>query len=126
MEFSSFTEALSEDEFWPWLVIAGPIWILTYLAKAFLSQETTEPVSNEYIQMYSSLTPPMPSKEELKVPIEELRIYPLAGVQTTGPVDYIDLGPYGPKYDRDLTLLPAEGTGLPMKAWRHEPCAKLR
>ena len=60
------------------------------------------------------------------MPIEELRIYPLAGVQTTGPVDYIDLGPYGPKYDRDLTLLPAEGTGLPMKAWRHEPCAKLR
>ena len=76
--------------------------------------------------MYSSLTPPMPSEEERKVPIEELRIYPLAGVQTTGPVDYIDLGPYGPKYDRDLTLLPAEGTGLPMKAWRHQPCAKLR
>ena len=47
MELNSFIDALSEDELWPWLVIAVPIWILTYFAKAFLSQEI-KPVSSDY------------------------------------------------------------------------------
>ena len=31
---------LKEDEFWPWLVIAVPIWMLTYYVKVLLSQES--------------------------------------------------------------------------------------
>ena len=43
-----------------------------------------------------------------------------------GTVEHIDIGPYGPKYDRDLAVLPANGSGLPVKAWRHQPMSKLR
>ena len=54
MELNSFIDALSGDELWPWLVIAVPIWIATYFAKAFLksrleSSQESKPVGNDYV-----------------------------------------------------------------------------
>ena len=51
----------------------------------------------------------------------------MRGCQTTGPADYIDIGPYGLKYDRELALIPVESTSkVSLTAWRHFPMGHLR
>ena len=94
------------------------------MVKNYLS--LSKPATSKFIDRYNSLKPPISSEEETKIPITELRIFPICGVSSTGPVDYIDLGPYGLKYDRDIAILPVTGSNLPLKAWRHQPMAKLR
>ena len=79
-----------------------------------------------HFERYESLRPPLPSEQELKIPIKELRVFPIAGVQSTGPDFHIDIGPYGLKYDREVALLPTCGSNMPLKSWRYLPMSKLR
>ena len=76
---------------------------------------------------YESLQPCILSSKEKEISITELSVYPLKGCKTTGPADYIDIGPYGPKYDRDLALIPVDSaTKVSLTAWRHLPMSHLR
>ena len=50
----------------------------------------------------------------------------MKGCVSAGPVDFLDIGPYGVKYDRDLALCPAEGNAVPVSPWNYHPMGVLR
>ena len=47
---------------------------------------------------------PIKFSEEEKLDIKNMYAYPISSIKPVGEVDYIDLGPYGIKYDREIML----------------------
>ena len=59
---------------------------------------------NRFTETYETVKEPMSFVEEEKYAIKNMYAYPISSVKPIGEVDYIDLGPYGIKYDREIML----------------------
>ena len=53
---------------------------------------------------YKTVEKPIAFSEEKPVEIKSLYVYPIKGIRTS-PVDSLELGPHGVKYDREMVLI---------------------
>ena len=67
-------------------------------------QKRLEYLINRFTETYETIKEPMSFVEEEKYAIKNMYAYPISSVKPIGEVDYIDLGPYGIKYDREIML----------------------
>ena len=59
------------------------------------------------VERYETVKELLPAKDEQEVKIAEMYVYPLRSVRA-GPVDELEVGRYGIKYDREIVLAPDE------------------
>ena len=75
------------------------------------------------VERYETVKELLPAKDEQEVKIAEMYVYPLRSVRA-GPVDELEVGRYGIKYDREIVLAEAASKKI-VKCNLHHPMACL-
>ena len=76
------------------------------------------------VERYESVKNLIPAKDEQGVKISEMYVYPVRGVRAD-PVDELEVGRYGIKYDREIVLADAVSPHRIVKPTLHHPMACL-
>ena len=74
---------------------------------------------------YLSLSTPVAYDKERVLPISEMYVYPIIGVQATAKVDSLEIGMHGIRYEREIILLDANDLS-PVRIQNFLPLACLR
>ena len=73
---------------------------------------------------YKSLNPLISHDREVRVPMVEMWVYPVRGVRSKGPVDSIEVGEFGTRYDREI-ILATRGELKVLGTHLHQPMGVL-
>jgi uncharacterized protein YcbX len=67
-----------------------------------------------------------PSSIEQKIPITRLAIFPVKGITCEDEHEFLDIGPLGIKYDREIVISPRYGKAKKLSAWNTPTMEQLR
>ena len=125
--FDLILQSFDEDAFWPIMVFFGlPVWLICIWYKLNMMKQAGIKDEVRFMkQKYKSLTPLLPKSKEVKVPIKEMWVFPIRGVRAKAPVDSIELGLYGTRYDREILLASKKEMSV-MSTNKHNPTGVLR
>ena len=92
-----------------------PAWTLAYLYRITKGAGVEKEGIDELSDLYQSVRTCLPQEKEESIKITGLKVYPFRGMVPAEDQihDYIDVGKYGIRYDRELALLDLE-TGMPL------------
>jgi hypothetical protein len=85
----------------------GAYRVLTSLDPKVEEEKQANTQLDTLMTLYKTVEKPIAYHEEKPLEIKKLYVYPIRGIRTS-PVESIELGPYGVKYDREIVLIDAE------------------
>ena len=105
------------------LILCTLILVLAYVYKKASKEE--EFVLQKLASLYKTVKKPIEAKDEKNIQITEMWVYPVRQIRADCQVDYMDIGPYGPKYDREIILIDKEKNCF-LYAYNYLPLTCLR
>ena len=78
-------------------------------------------------EKYESLQTPVALCDEKKLKMCRFEVYPVRGIITEHELDSLEVGAYGVRYDREISIFPTDGTScLALTSYRWLPASRLR